>query len=632
MRQRYLDKFLVFLMLMLIVFAVFLQITTVQSTQNLKNAEIEHSKLYASKMVTLIRLATDENIEKSLNENVSLRAGLNKMLYAFLTEQYKYIFLLHRDNKNKYHFLADASKENPVRYKEYFFPHSKLFDKVYNTGKMELITQNDENDENDELWVSLVYPILNDKGVESLLVLDLSKEYANYLQTFNASLFKVVSFVQWFLFLSLLLLLFLGYRYYKIRQSLIKDSLTSLHTRYYLNEFFYTNKVDGYDFVLMDIDGFKAINQKYGRSVGDEILTSFSERLNNYLPKNSKIIRLGGSEFFAIIPKKELKNMPIFVQELYNFLQKMLYLVKDQEISLSISMTAIDTPENVKKIENILRLLDEKLLKIKKTGKNRLEVLDNISISDVRYTSMNYIREALEKERFTCLYQPICTTLNKEVVKYEVLVRMCDREDETKLVPPKYFLNTIRGTSQYIKLSKFVLAEVFETLRKYPVIELSMNLDLDDLDNVDMMQLINDYLVKNKSDASRLTFEIVEENEIYDYEKVNTVFSQLRKYGSKIAIDDFGSGYANYTYLTRLDIDIIKLDANFVHDLEDRFKEAKIVISSIKTLAHHLECQVIAEFVHNESVYLMLKEIGVEFVQGYYLGKPKMIKDYLEDE
>jgi len=626
MKQQYIDKFLIFLIALLMVFAIFLQVTTYNSTQNLQNAEIERSKLYAKKIVTLLRLATSDNIEKTLDEKLYLRDGINKVLYAFLTEQYKYIFLLKKDSKNKYRFLADGSQKDTIPYKEYFFPKSTQFDKVYESQKMQLLTQGDENE---ELWVSLVYPVMNDKGVEALLVLDLSKEYAAYLQTFNSPLMKVIRFMQWFLALSSLLLIFLAYRYYKAREVLTKDALTLANTKFYLNEFFYTHKVDNYYFILMDIDDFKLINQRHNRQIGDAVLRSFVERLNINLPKKSSIIRLSGSEFLTLIPKKETKGFKAFVESLYSSLVNSSYSVHKKEVAISLSMTAIDTPNDVRKIDNILRLLDEKLLKIKKTGKNRLEILKNISIAEVRYTSMDYIKDALEHERFTCLYQPICSSDSKEIVKYEVLVRMIDRDDKTKLVTPKYFLNTIRCTRQYTKLSKFVLSEVFSTLNKYPSIELSMNLDLDDLDNEDMMQLINEYLTSYKENASRLTFEIIEENEIYDYKKVNNIFAQLRRYGSKIAIDDFGSGYANYTYLSRLDVDIIKLDANFVYDLENRPKEAKIVIESIQSLASKLKCQVIAEFVHSEEIYMMFKEIGVEFVQGYYLGKPKALKEYL---
>jgi len=465
--------------------------------------------------------------------------------------------------------------------------------------------------------------------VEALLVLDLSKEYAAYLQTFNSPLMKVIRFMQWFLVLSSLLLIFLAYRYYKTRRELTKDLLTLAYTKFYLNEFFYTHKVDAYDFILMDIDDFKLINQKHTRQIGDEVLLSFVDHMHRYLPKKSKIIRFGGSDFLAVIPKDTIKDIKIFSENFYLSLSNVSYFASGKEISLNVSMTAIDTPSKVNKLEDILRLLDGSLLKIKQTGKNRLEILEDISVEQVRYRSMDYIKEALEDERFTCVYQPIFRSNTKEVVKHEALVRMVDREDATKLVSPYYFLDVLRGTREYIALSKFVLSHVFNTLGEYPSIELSMNLDLDDLDNEDMMQLIHRYLSDYREKASRLTFEIVEENEIYDYEKVNNIFEQLRRYGSKIAIDDFGSGYANYTYLSRLDVDIIKLDANFIHDLETRPKEAKIVIDSILSLASKLDCQVIAEFVHSEEIYMILKEIGVEFVQGYYLGKPKALKEYL---
>ena len=152
----------------------------------------------------------------------------------------------------------------------------------------------------------------------------------------------------------------------------------------------------------------------------------------------------------------------------------------------------------------------------------------------------------MEEERLLCLYQPIYNTKTKEIVKYETLVRLIDKENPQKLILPVYFMNVIKGTSQYIKMSKLVLQNVFITLQTYKDVEISVNLDLDDLDNADMMKLITENLYENRAIADRLTFEILEEHEVKDYGKVMFYLKQLKAYGSKVALDDFGSGYASY--------------------------------------------------------------------------------------
>jgi len=181
----------------------------------------------------------------------------------------------------------------------------------------------------------------------------------------------------------------------------------------------------------------------------------------------------------------------------------------------------------------------------------------------------------------------------------------------------------IKGTTQYIKMSKLVLRQVFEVLRQYPELELSLNLDLDDLYNVDMMKLITQELSRNKKAANRLTFEILESNEIKDYEQVALIFQQLKTFGSKIAIDDFGSGYANYVYLIKLDIDILKIDGKIIQELEHHPERTKVMVTSINELAKVYGYEVVAEFVSSKEIYEAVSKLDVTYSQGYYFGKPE---------
>jgi EAL domain-containing protein (putative c-di-GMP-specific phosphodiesterase class I) len=179
-------------------------------------------------------------------------------------------------------------------------------------------------------------------------------------------------------------------------------------------------------------------------------------------------------------------------------------------------------------------------------------------------------------------------------------------------------------------MSRLIFKNVFDTLAKYPDIELSVNFHLDDLYNTEMMQMIEDILSKHNEYAHRLTFEILEDKEIFDYEKVNSVFSKLKVFGSKIAIDDFGSGYANYNYLIKLDIDLLKIDGSIIKELLNNPTKTKKVISSIKQLADSLGYEVIAEFVAEQKVYDYMLELDIKYSQGFYLGEPKPISEYVD--
>ena len=627
MRQQYLNRFIFFLMALLVVFAIYLQYKVIESTNKLKNEEIKKSEQYAQKIANYIQSKIQiDDVELTLTRDPKLRQELNKILQTFLTQQYQYIYLLKKDHKGHFRFLLDGSKD-PEVFNAIFFPKSELFNEVCKTHKIQIIKQQDGVE---KVWLSLVYPIFKNNKTEALLVLDLSESYGKYLNDFNSPLMSVIEMMQIFLLGSLLLLLFIVYKYNKFRKSILIDKLTSAHTKLYLEEFFNRHNVDKYNAILIDIDDFKQINIQYGHVAGNKILTEFVKTISNIIsPLKSKVIRTSGAEFLIIVPKDKIE-IELLAKKLFEILKEKKYLIHNEVASFTVSMSAIVIPKETPTMKNILRLLDEKLLEIKSKGKDNLGILGLRQLNEVQYGNMDYIKEALEEERLLCLYQPIYDTRKREVVKYEALVRLIDKDDSSKLITPYHFMKVIKGTSQYIKMSKLVLNEVFATLKRYPNVELSVNLDLDDLYNSDMMGLIIKNLYQHRDIAERLTFEILEEKEIYDYDKVSLIFQQLKAHGSKIAIDDFGSGYANYNYLIRLDIDILKIDGSLIRELDTETERTKTVLTSIKKLALTFQYELVAEFVSDESIYKIMKELGIEYSQGYYLGEPKPIEEYID--
>jgi diguanylate cyclase (GGDEF)-like protein len=625
MRRQYFDKFIFFLMVLLIVFAVFLQITTVQSTEKLKKEEIDKAEQYAAKIAQLIQRRTDNNIETVLTNDPELRDSLNESLQAFLTKQYQYIFVLKKDVKGNYRFLLDGSEEEAEEYKTIFFPKSTLYNRVYKTQKMQIIEQHEGVE---QVWLSLVYPIVSENKTEALLVLDLSESYGQHLNDFNSPLMTVVWMMQTFLLLSMFLLVFLAYRYYKIRKELIIDTLTSVYKKQYLQEFFDKHRLADYNVILLDIDEFKNVNQKFGYQFGDIVLKEFTQTLLSLLSSHAIIVRTGGAEFLLFLPKSESTAVEVEAQNIFDSLKEKKYLIGNEIQYLTVSMSAMSIPEESTSFQNIERLLDEKLLEVKSKGKNALAVLTKEELSGINYNNIDYIKEALEEERLICLYQPIYDTETKKIVKYEALVRLIDKEDPEKLIVPFHFMKLVKGTSQYIKMSKLVLQEVFKTLKRYEDVEISMNVDLDDLDNADMMKLITHHLYEHRTLANRLTFEILEDHEVKDHGKVMFYLQQLKAFGSKIALDDFGSGYASYSYLIKLNIDILKIDGSIIKELKYRPEHAKTVIRSIRELAESFHYELVAEFVSDEEIYTIIKDLGIPYVQGYYLGEPKPIEWY----
>ena len=619
MTPKHTNKYIIAIMGLLILSMVYLEFSIGKSTENLKQEQISESEQHAEKIAQYIQSETDGSLVPYLETHAEKRDRLNKVLHTFLTDEFQYIFLLHKDKKGHYRFLLDGTLEDPVEYNTIFFPKSKRFNSVYNTQEPQIIKQSGGVE---QIWLSLLHPIVEQGKTEALLVIDLSESHGESLSNFNSPILYLVRWMQLFLVISFVFLLYISYNFHKLRKSILIDPVTSTYTKIYLQEFFDTREVNQYNAMLIDIDEFRRVNTKYGHQSGDTVLKMFAKELSTLLPKTSYLIRGKGSEFFVIVAK-EGTNLEELAKKVFKRLTQKRYLIDNETISLTLSMSAIVIPEEVDSLFDIQRSLDEKLFEIKSRGKNGLGIIGNVNGNELKYKNLDYIKDALEEERLVCLYQPIVNTKTKEIIKYEALVRLVDKDDPGKLISPYFFLDIIKGTTQYIKMSRLVLQEVFTVLEKYPNIQISFNLDLDDLYNAEMMNVITKKLSRYKGIANRLTFEILENQEIKDYDEVAVIFQQLKTFGSKIAMDDFGSGYASYAYLIKLDIDILKIDGTLIQELLHSPERTKMMLTSVNDLAKRFQYEVVAEFVSSKEIYDMVSELDIEYSQGYYLGEPK---------
>jgi diguanylate cyclase (GGDEF)-like protein len=620
MVNKYIDKYILIVFIILVAFIGYLQYSVIQSTNKLKSQEIEKTKEYTTRIVKYIKKKIPNNLDKALS-NKALRTELNEILNTFMTKKYKYIFLLEKNNQY-YRFLLDGSKNNPEEFHSAFFPSSKLYDEVYKTQKIKLIKQKDDVE---NVWLSVLTPVVYNGKTKAILVMDLSKEYGDYLENFNLPISNLIELIKIFLLLSVIIIAIAFYKYYRFRKKILEDKVTKSYTKIALEEYFMKRKPTKEYIFMIDIDNFKIISTKYGLNIGNTILKEFVDCIRTCIEYNKSIYKIGNSEFVVIIPKND-KGINSVASKLFKTLQDKKYFMGEDKISLSISMSGFMMYEEMSAYK-VLNMLDEQLLEVKNNGKNSYRVIDEKDKDSILYKDLDFIKKQLENEKFVCLYQPIFDTKTKQIVKFEALIRM---QDKGKYISPYYFLDVIRGTTQYIKMSKLVFQNIFTALKKYPNMHISANIHLDDLYNSDMMSMILEQLIDHQEYAPRLTFEILEDKNIYDYKKVNEVFKQLKAYGSKIAIDDFGSGYANFNYLIKLNVDIIKIDGELIKELKHNTKKSILVLKAIKQLANQLGCEVIAEFVSDEEIYNYILEIGIKYTQGYYLGEPKDIREYLD--
>ena len=396
----------------------------------------------------------------------------------------------------------------------------------------------------------------------------------------------------------------------ELKNRLYYDSLTSLKNRNLLKE---ELKEDGI-LVVIDIDRFAIYNELYGNKVGDKILIELSKIFISFegLSKDN-VYRIGSDEFAFYF------SNDINVKE---FLEKLLKKLKNSVLKINnIKFENLTFKAGVSTIPNHLDNALIALIQAKKRNKffynfSKEDMKKELKkIEDALYWTQK-IEEAIKKDLIIPLFQPIVDK-NKNIVKYEVLMRLKDKD---KLIPP-FFLDIALKNNQYYDLSKIMFTKTVEFINKKQI-SLSFNISYLDLINDEMFEFLKKEASKLKH-PELLTFEILETEEI-DYEKVNKRILSFENLGINWAIDDFGSGYSNYKYILELNFNFLKIDGSLIKNiLED--KNSFYVVESIVNFAKKMNIKTVAEFVENEEVFNLLKEIGVDYFQGYYFSKPIML-------
>lgn len=228
------------------------------------------------------------------------------------------------------------------------------------------------------------------------------------------------------------------------------------------------------------------------------------------------------------------------------------------------------------------------------------------------------LQNAIRNDRIIPYYQPIVDNFTGEYVKYESLVRLID-EDE-KVISPFFFLEIAKRTKYYRTITQRVLEKSFECFKDTNY-TFSVNLTIKDIMDEETQQTIFS-LLEHYGIGNRVVFEIVESEGIENYDRVIAFIKNVKECGCKIAIDDFGTGYSNFEYLLKLKADFIKIDGSLIKAL-DKDNDAKILVSTIVNFSKQLGMLTIAEFVSDEKIYKIVKEMGIDYSQGYYFGEPK---------
>lgn len=368
--------------------------------------------------------------------------------------------------------------------------------------------------------------------------------------------------------------------------------------------------------VIFNIDEFKEINDFFGTENGDKILIDIAKW---FLNLDFVTYRIDGDEFAILyyndIPEEVIKHN---VENLLSLFEEELFHIQDETIHIQFSVGIAKVKHHLlTKADIAVHAAKEHKIKIaiyKEDANIEQKYKKNIAIA----TS---IREALVESRIICHYQAIVDTKTEKIVKYETLVRMIDKNNQ--VIPPLDFLNIAKKTKLYSHITKEVIHNACNTFKNRKE-SFSVNLSIDDIKDPNTVQEIIKTIIKTNT-ASRIIFEILESEGIENYDEVVNFITQVKSLGAKIAIDDFGTGYSNFEHILKLNVDFIKIDGSLIKNIHKNEKY-KIIVETIVDFSKKIGAKTIAEYVSEEAIYSCVKEIGVDFSQGYYMGKPCELK------
>lgn len=375
------------------------------------------------------------------------------------------------------------------------------------------------------------------------------------------------------------------------------------------------SKNKNYTLILINVDDFKVVNNLYGSFYGDNILFEISRRLTNLYDSNliSGIYKLHADEFAILVfPDTEKGSIIDFINNIISILSKN-YLINGVDIAITVSL-GVST--------NMYDLLADADIALKTAKEKRIPFVfyDNKYRVKEKYDldikKLLQLKNAVLNDNIIPFFQPIIKNSDGSVHKYECLARLIDLNE---VLSPLAFIKTSKKAKFYPDITSAMIKKSFMMFSDKNI-EFSINIDLDDILNKETTKLIYSELA-TCNNARNVVFELLESNKIDEYEEVFVFISKVKQLGAKIAIDDFGSGYSNFEYILKLKVDFIKIDASLIKNITEDIN-SQIIAETIVAFSKKLNIKTIAEFVHSEEVYKKVKELGIDYSQGYYLGEP----------
>ncbi|MGJ8679989.1 putative bifunctional diguanylate cyclase/phosphodiesterase [Paraglaciecola sp.] len=412
-----------------------------------------------------------------------------------------------------------------------------------------------------------------------------------------------------------------------------QDGLTKLANRRsfanYLNaKLSDTTKNKNFIVGLIDLDGFKPVNDIHGHAAGDRVLTEVSNRLKKLLNTDAMLARIGGDEFAVVL---DFDNDNEQIQNLGKKITASLqtpFKMRTGLVQISGSCGFAVYPNAGQTAEKLMDRADFALYEAKNHARGSSVIFSEKHEQLIRKKSLIELAlgQSVKKEQIKIFYQPIVNGKTGEIVGFESLARWF--HPELGQTPPEQFIVTAEKMGMVTEITLYLFELAIQDLRSWPShIYLSFNLSVHDVINRETLKQLSTILKKYQLPTNRVQFEITETTIMSDLEHCSNITRELQQEGYAVALDDFGSGYSSLSYIHKLAFDTLKIDRSFVHNLQHNAR-SRGVVKTILELGSSFEVRCIVEGVETEEQKNLLLELGCQNMQGYYFYKPAPIKEF----
>jgi diguanylate cyclase (GGDEF)-like protein/PAS domain S-box-containing protein len=413
------------------------------------------------------------------------------------------------------------------------------------------------------------------------------------------------------------------------------DALTGLFNRHRFEQELdrVTSEVRRYGrrgaLMVLDLDGFKIVNDRFGHPLGDELVRRVSGLLRQSVRETDIVARIGGDEFAVLLLECDRDQAVRVARKILDTIRRRGVVLDDEHratVTTSIGITLFDGscaltgPELV--VEADIAMYDAKA-----EGRDRFSIYDRTAnrreLISQRHSWLERLRTAIDEDLFELLAQPIVGICANGIRRYELLLRM--RDDQGDLIPPGAFLYNAERFDLMGEIDRWVLRKAVSLLHAHHAagndISLSVNLSGKTMNDLRLPADLAEMLEAQPVPAGRLVVEVTETAAIVNIERARELAKELRKLGCEFALDDFGAGFASFYYLKHLEFDYLKIDGEFIKKLVSTHSD-QLVVQAVVDIARGLGTKTVAEFVGDGDTAKLLHSFGVDYGQGYHLGRP----------